>query len=99
MEELIKVLRVEFGNELNKENALKAIFRFIDFTKDKVIELNKTYWVSEWSWQPISDGIFCYEETIRDAISYYGQVNAYCTTKNYRTYFAWIFMKVKKSVR
>lgn len=96
MEELIKVLKAEFGNELNEENASKAIFRFIDFTKDKVVELNKTYWVSEWSWQPMCDGMFCYEETIRDALNYYNLVTAYCTTKNYRTYLPWDIYETKE---
>lgn len=96
MEKLITSLREEFGGQLNEKNALKAIFRFIDFTKDKNIMLDRTYWVSEWSWEPICDGIHCYEETIRDAINYYNQVTAYCTTKNNRTYFPWDIYESKE---
>lgn len=59
------------------------------------IKLDRVYWVSQWSWTPIVDGIFSYEETIREGYSY-GEVSAYYTGLNYRTYFPWDICETKE---
>ena len=55
---------------------------------DKEIKLGETYWVSEWSWSPVSDGYSEYEETIRN-VEVIDGYKVYTTGKNYRHYFAW----------
>lgn len=73
----------------SKENAAKlAIEKLIEYTKNKVIKLDKEYFVSEWSWTPIADGIYVYKEVIKDCKSF-GDIKAYCTGTNYRTYLPW----------
>lgn len=54
--------------------------------KDKEIELNKKYWVTEWSWSPICDGRGVYEEIIRDH-AVVNDIDCYFTNKNCRVYF------------
>lgn len=75
--------------EANREEnmvSLKALHDFIELKqKDKVIELGKTYWASEWSWNPLLDGIYDYEETIRSTMNVDG-IDVYFTNKNYRFY-------------
>ncbi len=53
--------------------------------KNKVIELEKTYYTVEWSWQPICDGRFVYEEIIREH-KIVNNIDVYFTNKNYRRY-------------
>ena len=67
------------------ENAFKL---FKEEHNNKIIELNKEHFVSEWSWQPIVDGIFTYKETIRFVEEVDGY-KIYTTGDNYRYYFAW----------
>jgi hypothetical protein len=54
--------------------------------KNKKIELNKQYYTTEWSWYPMSDGRFVYEETIREHAVIQG-VDCYFTNANNRIYF------------
>ncbi|GAB6989516.1 hypothetical protein [Paenibacillus pini] len=61
----------------------------------KTVELDKTYWVSEWSWTPISDGIYSYEEHLRNS-KVNNNITAYYTDKNYRTYFPWDIYETKE---
>ena len=70
-------------------NDVKQEFeRLIKTQNDKKIELNKTYWVSEWSWNPIADGYTTQPETIRYKESIDG-INVYTTGTSYRYYYAW----------
>ena len=73
-----------------KENFIKMVKIYKKMLptihKDKEIELNKTYWVTEWSWSPMCDGRFVYEETIRSHKVING-IDCYFTDSNYRTYF------------
>ena len=55
---------------------------------NKIIELNKEYFVSEWSWNPIDDGIYTYKEIIRNVEDVDGY-KVYATGSNYRHYFSW----------
>ena len=64
----------------------------------KEIELNKTYWVSEWSWTPIADGYFAYEQTIRSVENIDG-VMVYRTEKNNRKYFAWDLYETEEEAK
>lgn len=65
---------------------IAQIHKLLDlYTKNKEIELGKTYYTCEWSWQPICDGIFVYEEIIRDYKIVEG-IDVYFTNKNYRMY-------------
>lgn len=54
----------------------------------KVIELDREYFVSEWSWNPIDDGIYTYKQVIRHSEQIDGY-KIYTTGSNYRHYFAW----------
>lgn len=73
-----------------KENFEKMVTAYKNMLsqihKDKEIELNKTYWVTEWSWSPMCDGRYVYEETIREHAVING-VDCYFTNKNNRVYF------------
>ncbi|MFI2856907.1 hypothetical protein ACH6EH_07175 [Paenibacillus sp. JSM ZJ436] len=70
----------------NEEAALSVLEELSKQTKE--VELDKSYWVSQWSWTPISDGIYSYEEHIRSSKNN-NNVTALYTDKNYRTYFPW----------
>ena len=63
-------------------------------------ELNKSYWVAEWSWRPICDGIYPYEELLRFSQQFELKIfrydscwiykcPVYQTMKNNRFYFPW----------
>ncbi|MMZ62939.1 hypothetical protein D1872_251680 [compost metagenome] len=83
-------------NTLDVRDENGALYILEELSKqNKKIELDKTYWVSEWSWTPISDGIYSYEEHIRSS-KRNGSVTAFYTNKNYRTYFAWDIYETKK---
>lgn len=86
------------------EDKRKAFDFMVRLSKSKhpLRELDKTYWVVEWSWQSICDGIFPYEETLRFVQPFviefeYDSCNGkwvYCcpvyqTRKNNRYYFPW----------
>lgn len=62
---------------------------------NKNIELGKTYYVSQWSYNPICDGYFSYTETIRYKKNVNG-INLYYTGNNYRGYFAWDIYESKE---
>lgn len=92
---MIEELKLFIGSNRTKETANKAIEWLIKNTKYKEILLGNKYYVSEWSWQSICDGIFVYEEYIRNCKEF-GVVRAYCTCRNYRTYFPWDIYESKK---
>lgn len=82
------------STDIRDENAAHYVLEELS-KQNKKIELDKTYWVSEWSWYPIYDGIFSYEEHIRSSKSNDG-VTAFYTNKNYRTYFYWDIYETKE---
>lgn len=90
MKTIIDILEQVKGEvkKRDRESAKRAIELLAEKTKEMKFELGRTYFVPEWSWNPISDGIFVYDETIRD-VNDLGITKAYCTCTNYRTYFAW----------
>lgn len=55
---------------------------------DKEIKLNKEYWVSEWSYDPLYEGYDVYKATITKVEDVNGY-KVYSTNKNKRYYFAW----------
>lgn len=85
----------------DKKNAFDFMLRLAK-SNYSLRELNKTYWVAEWSWQPICDGIYTYEETLRFVQPFILKMEyegchgtwTYCcpvyqTMKNNRYYFPW----------
>lgn len=84
----ITYIKGVIGDKRDKDAAKKAIEILLDKTKDMEFDLDKRYYVSEWSWSPICDGIFVFEEVIRD-VKDFGTTKAYCTKTNNRTYFPW----------
>lgn len=66
----------------------KILSQLLDKYNDKEIELNKTYYVSEWSWNPMRDGYIVDQETIRYVEEIDG-VKVYTTGLNHRHYYAW----------
>lgn len=84
IEELYKLKE----NNSKKVAAKLAIEKLIEYTKDETIDLDRKYFVSEWSWTPIADGIYVYEEVIKDCKTY-ENIKVYCTGTNYRTYLPW----------
>lgn len=91
IEELFKLKE----NRSKEEAAKLAIMRLVELTKNKIVEVNRKYFVSEWSWTPIADGIYVYEETISDCRDF-GEVKAYCTGNNCRTYLPWDIYEAKE---
>lgn len=87
-EEMIETLKEYIKHDRTRKTATIAIEWLIENTKNKEIFLGNKYYVSEWSWQPICDGIYVYEEYVRDCKDF-GVVKAYCTCDNCRTYFPW----------
>lgn len=80
-------------------NDVKQEFeRLIKTQNDKKIELNKTYWVSEWSWNPIADGYITQPEVIRYKETIDG-INVYTTGTNYRYYYAWDLYESKEDCK
>ncbi|WP_312286908.1 hypothetical protein [Terrisporobacter sp.] len=78
-----------------KENVLSKFEELKTSHNDKIIELNKVYWVSEWSWNPICDGYAPCEETIRYVQNIDG-INIYTTGTSYRYYYAWDICETKE---
>lgn len=73
-------------NKKNKMMSLDSVHKLIDLLqKNKNIEIGKEYFASEWSWQPVCDGIFVYPEIIRSSTIVDG-IEVYFTNDNYRIY-------------
>jgi len=72
----------------NNETIAKLVFKYHEYTElqTKEIEFGKKYFVCEWSWNPICDGRFVYEEIIREHAVIDG-IDCYFTNKNNRVYF------------
>lgn len=66
----------------------KILYQLLETYKDKEIELNKTYYVSEWSWNPMCDGYIVSQETIQYVEEING-IEVYTTGTNYRHYYKW----------
>ena len=63
------------------------IHELFDITqKNKIITLDKTYYVTEWSHQLLCDGRYVYKEIIRDYARING-IDCYFTNTNNRIYF------------
>lgn len=88
MNNMVDEVKKLIGVKRNRNTAKMALQKLIELASDKKITLNNTYYVSEWSWKSICDGIFTYSETIRDSHKY-DDLMVYCTTTSYRTYFPW----------
>lgn len=63
---------------------------------EKPIELDKEYYVAEWSWTPVYDGFIIRTEKIRfkdvrenDRIHEMNGLNIYLTGQNHRIYYAY----------
>lgn len=82
--EIIKKYIEEYNDCKSLTSVQKILNDWKKLFKDYDVELNKKYWVSEWSYNPTCDGIYEYEEIIRrkDDRFYY----AY---SNFRKYFIW----------
>lgn len=81
-----------------KRNPMDEILKLKELHNDRYIELNKEYFVSEWSWTPIADGYSVFPETIRHVQEIDGY-KVYTTGKNYRHYFAWDIHKTEEAAR
>ena len=88
MEFNINSIKQSIGESRTKESALKCIKILMETCSDTEVEINKEYYVSEWSWEPICDGNFPCVQTIRFRKSVNG-IDAYATGTSHRTYFAW----------
>lgn len=79
-----------YSGESNKRNfeEMVKVYKIMLNTvqKDKEIELNKTYYVTEWSKNSLIDGRFVNEETIREHAIING-IDCYFTNSNNRVYF------------
>ncbi|MED1665640.1 hypothetical protein [Brevibacillus laterosporus] len=85
---------VDTLDKRDKANALKTM-KTLSKEKVEIKELNKTYWVSEWSWTPISDGIYSCQEHLQQ-IKIFGELLTYYTGTNYRVYFPWDVYETKE---
>lgn len=60
--------------------------QMVEENKDRDIQLNHQYWVSEWHWNHFIDGYGAYQETIRHHHVVDG-LDVYTTGKNNRIYY------------
>ncbi|MDI4643666.1 hypothetical protein [Cohnella hashimotonis] len=92
---MLKIFRELIHSTDNKdEDAALSILEALS-RHHKEIELDRTYWVSEWSWTPLTDGIFSYKQQISySRIS--GSVIAFYSKENNRTYFPWDIYESKE---
>ena len=81
-----------------KKDVQEAFDILVEKYNKKDIELNKTYWVSEWTWNPMTDGYTCCEEVIRYKQNIDG-INVYTTGTSYRYYYAWDIYETKEDAR
>lgn len=85
---MLEILKQLIDSKANKDEgaALSVLEALSHYRKE--IELEQIYWVSEWSWTPLTDGIFSYKQQISSSrIS--GNVIAFYSKTNSRTYFPW----------
>lgn len=84
----IKSLKNSIGSDRTKETAMKVIQELQEDFSGYEIKTGKTYFVSEWTWNPLTDGnIACVEK-----IMYKKEINGICTLatgSSCRTYFPW----------
>lgn len=93
------VSRDELKNKFTYvKNPIREIPKLKQLYNGKNIELNKKYFVSEWSWNPICDGYNVYPETIRYMQEIDG-FKVYTTGKNYRHYFSWDIHETEDTAR
>lgn len=90
----------EFEKYLKKETEAEKMLKKIkkEYEGKEDIELNKEYFVSEWSWQPISDGYGVYKQTIRAKAEVDGETT-YITGTNYRKYQAWDIFETEEEAQ
>lgn len=89
---------------MNEETRTVCYDWIVSIANEKSVKLNEKYWTAEWSWSPICDGIFAYEQTPRTVKIYQFKDNngwdkricIYETGTNYRKYFAHEFFKTKE---
>lgn len=70
--------------DYNLENVVHILNNFNKIFENDSLDLGKEYYVSEWSYNPICDGICTYKEIIRE-----NKNNIYYTQTNHRKYFIW----------
>ncbi|MFC3803860.1 hypothetical protein [Cohnella sp. GCM10012308] len=92
---MLRILRKLIHSTDNKdEEAVLATLEALS-QHHKEIELDRTYWVSEWSRTPLTDGIFSYKQQISSSrVS--GNVVAFYSKGNNRTYFPWDIYESKE---
>lgn len=81
-----------------KRNPMNEIPKLKELHNNREIELNKEYFVSEWSWSPLCDGYNVYPEILRYVQEIDGY-KVYTTGKNYRHYFAWDIHETEDAAR
>lgn len=91
----LETIKESIGESRTKESALKAVEILISTFQHANIEINKEYWVSEWSWRPICDGNYPCQEIIRHKMNIAG-LDIYATGTSCRTYFAWDLFETEK---
>jgi len=95
--DVINNIKNIIGENRDKKSAKIAFYYLLKKTSKKNILLNKNYFVSQWSYTTIYDGIFSYEETIDRYKTFRVQINddlkkdlkkikIYYTNTNYRCY-------------
>lgn len=94
----LETIKKSIGESRTKESALKAIETLVSIFQNQDIEINKKYWVSEWSWQTIYDGNFPCEEKLRHKMNIAG-LGIYATGTSCRTYFAWDLFDTEKECK
>jgi len=98
MELNIETLKQETGELRTKDVALKVLEILSEMFSDSEIEINKSYYVSEWSWVPISDGNFPYQQKINYKTNING-IDIFATGTSCRTYFAWDLFDTEEDCR
>jgi hypothetical protein len=91
---------VKSDDDITKFRTADEVFKMLyEQHKDKEIEFGKTYWVSEWSWQPVCDGYYPCEETIRYAYKDKDGSKVYISGGNYRVYMPYDICETEEEAR
>ncbi len=71
-----------------KKEIEEKIYKLKKRYNNKHVKLNKEYWLSEWSYDPLYEGYDVYKGVIKEVKEINGY-KVYFTDKNCRYYFAW----------
>lgn len=80
-------MRETFSIYVNRMEFVKNMINVLNQGQKILKQLNKKYWIAQWSWQPICDGIYPSETTITNFYTLDDGTFVYFSKYNNRKYF------------